>query len=402
MTTIDTAEAAPAPLPATTSDVDPRRSPDSELVHIRQLMPALLELLEARMRQGSLPVKGFGGPRKVLRLSAEEAGPMEKWFFIGDLHGDFFALSTLLRKAEEAEPDCRVLFLGDMVDRGDRPLECIFALLYWGMTRPGRLAWLAGNHDLAFSEGSRGSFSASVKPAEFLQVLNASDEMQGFRQRVGRFFIKMAERLPRAMLFPDGLLATHGGFPLSDLQAKGTAAASEAEFFDWLCSENCLTDFTWTRIHSRHPKKLRNPYDPGSQYGYRDFEAFCALKPEWFPVKHMVIGHVHPAGGFESYDMYKVNPVLSLRGFGFDDNQTSTASAYGNYEKFLRLGRGRPSQVPEVIDIAVDRGELAMLYPDIPGLVPASAQEVGPAATESVEPPAERSLADANLVKVSE
>ncbi len=353
---------------------------DQELQRIRLAMPAVLAELERRQLVPSedkpFPLLHFAQAHKVARLTPQQAGAMEDWFFIGDLHGDFYALHTLLRQAQTLRPDCRILFLGDMVDRGDLPFECIFLLLEWGLRHPGRLAWIAGNHDIAFSHDAHGVFRSVVSPAELLTELNANDTFAGTRRRIGQFFVKMAQGLPRALLFPDGLLATHGGFPLSDLHPQGQAAADEQAYLAWLNSEACLKDFTWSRIN-RAPKKLPDRYSSGSQYGFKDFEAFCHLKTEWFSVTHMVTGHEHPANGFELHPTYKVNRALTLLGMGVDEFT-------GKYNDHLHLGQGVAGTVPNVIPVPVDRGELAMMRgeppPAAPVPEPASAPEPAPAA----------------------
>ncbi len=337
-----------------------------ELARIRREMPRLLIELSLRMRAGGRPFPAlhFGGPHKVIRLSQETAGAAEDWFFVGDLHGDFFALHSMLRHAETLHPGCRILFLGDMVDRGDHPFESVFLLLEWGLKRPGRLAWIAGNHDVAFDLPDGAEFFTSlVSPAELLQVVNRADALHGFRRELGRFFVNLGKGLPRALLFPDGLLATHGGFPLVDLQAHGAQIEDEAAYLDWLNSPACLKDFTWTRIH-RAPKKLPDRHSTGAQYGFKDFEAFCALKPDWFPVQRMITGHEHPADGFAVHATYKINPAMTLVGFGFDDLR-AMPEAYAHYTDVLHIGRGRAGALPEVLPVPVDRSELAWMYPEL-------------------------------------
>lgn len=334
---------------------------DEELRRLRLALPHLLTDLERRLLAThtgpAFPLLHFGQKHKVARLAADQVGAMEDWFFIGDLHGDFFALHTLLRQAQTLNPDCRILFLGDMVDRGPMPIECIFLLLEWGIRHPGRLAWIAGNHDIAFIRKDQGEFVSIVSPAELLTELNAQDLFAGTRQRLGQFFIEMASRLPRALLFPDGLLATHGGFPLIDQHAQGQAAPDEAAYLEWLNTEACLKDFTWTRIN-RAPKKMPDRYSSGSQYGFTDFEAFCRLQPQWFPVDRLLTGHEHPAAGFDLHPTYKINRALTLVGLGFNDYQPL---AIEKYTPTLHLGRGVTGGVPEVIAVPVDRDQLAML-----------------------------------------
>ena len=339
------------------------RQPDEELRRIRDEMPEMLPVFERKILERGTPnvLLQFNASRKVLRLSIDEVGSPDKWFFIGDIHGDFFALHTLLREAEGRHPDCRVVFLGDLVDRGDMPFECLFLLLDWGLRRPGRLAWIAGNHDIAFSIGHQGVFRSQVHPAELLGDLNKRDFLNGFRQRLGQFFIRVASGLPRALLFPDGLLATHGGFPLVDLHPQGAAAETEDAFIEWLNSPACLKDFTWTRIH-RKPKAIPDRYSSGSQYGFRDFEAFCALKPHWFPISRMVTGHEHPRDGFDLHPTYVVNPALTIRGLGFDEMRQGPGGLATNYTDTLYLAQGVRDALPALIKVAVSYEQLGMLH----------------------------------------
>jgi hypothetical protein len=343
--------------------VDPTQAPagehaDQALTRIRQAMPGLLADLEQRLRaptaQAPFPLLHFGQKHRVARVSPEQAGAPEEWFFIGDLHGDFFALHTLLQQAQALRPDCRILFLGDMVDRGSLPLECVFLLLDWGLRHPGRLAWIAGNHDIAFSCDAQGVFHSIVNPAELLFELNV-DDPSGERQRIGRFFIDMAHQLPRALLFPGGLLATHGGFPLVDLHPQGQAVADEPAYLDWLNTDACLKDFTWTRIH-RAPRKIPDRYSSGSQYGFTDFDAFCRLQPQWFPVSCMVTGHEHPRDGFDLHLTYQTHRALTLLGMGFDEYAPESVAKYATT---LHLGQGVTGTIPAVIEVPVDVGALA-------------------------------------------
>lgn len=360
---------------------------DDELRRIRQKMPQLLEFFNSKLLAGQAPgfLLRFGKPHKVARLSTDEVGRIDQWFFIGDIHGDFFALHSLLLEAERRHDDARVMFLGDLVDRGDMPFECLFLLLDWGQRRPGRLGWIAGNHDTAFSSTEQGAFKSLVSPAELLDELNRDDLFTGFRRVMGEFFVALAQGLPRALLFPDGLLATHGGIPLVDLHAQGAAIDNEAAYLDWLNSPACLKDFTWTRIH-RLPKKTPDRYSTGAQYGFRDFEAFCQLKPDWFPVARMVNGHEHPKAGFDPHDSYVVKPALTLLGLGFDETRPMPA-AYANYTEALHLAQGVPDALPAVIEVRVAREQLEMMHGALATMPEA-------AATASTSPsPVEPSLA---------
>lgn len=377
---------------ATTNSLD-------ELIRIRRAIPNLLSVLQVLIRgpDESFPLLSFGQAHKVTQLSSDVVGLADQWFFIGDLHGDFFALHNYLARAESICPDCKICFLGDMVDRGDLPLESLFLLLEWGLNRPRRLAWIAGNHDIALAMNDRGEFTSTVIPSEFLKVLNKADLLRSFREAVGRFFITLAQKLPRAILFPDGLLVTHGGFPLSDLHAQGNATENCSSYLDWLNSDACLQDFTWTRIH-RAPKKLPDRYSSGSQYGYRDFEAFCNLKPDWFPVRRMITGHEHPKDGYALHATYQTNPALTLVGFGFDDLRSSGWQACEYYRDTLFFAQGVANELPRVIELRVDRESLRDFFSH---LFPQAADNPSDACRLSSLPPAEApDSLDANVEQV--
>lgn len=300
------------------------------------------------------------GSRKVVQVQGEDWGIPENWFFIGDLHGDFFAMHTLLHVIKSLSPDFRIVFLGDLVDRGPHPLECFFLLLRWAREYPGRIAWIAGNHDIALShDAESGEFRSSVVPSEFVELLNRGDDMTEFRRAVGRHFIAVTSRLPRAIVFPDGMLATHGGFPHVDRQQETVNVTTRDAFLEWLNSALCLQDFTWTRI-TRYPRKTPNRYNTGCEYGFKDFEAFCALYAKWLPeqpVQRLITGHEHPRNGCCTFEAYKQNPAISLSGFGFDDIAEGR-ERFANYREELIVARYRKDSLPEIVRFPVNKEDL--------------------------------------------
>jgi len=100
-----------------------------------------------------------------------------KILVLSDVHGNWPALQAVLR----AEPDAnRVLFLGDLVNYGPQPAECVA----WAMKLDPRSRVLQGNHDLAFSTGADAGCSTAYElMAEAVQAATApllSADMQRF------------------------------------------------------------------------------------------------------------------------------------------------------------------------------------------------------------------------------
>ena len=67
---------------------------------------------------------------------------------IGDLHGQYYDLRNLLDLVkQQTDPDGKVLFLGDYVDRGKWSCETFFYLLRLKLARPEHVHLLRGNHE---------------------------------------------------------------------------------------------------------------------------------------------------------------------------------------------------------------------------------------------------------------
>ena len=306
------------------------------LKRIRAEMAVIFQRAASKTDSGELPLIGWGlSLPRVQKLAAEHEG--KPWFFIGDIHGDFLAWHCLFEKVRQ-EKDFRLCFLGDLVDRGPLDLECFAALLEAAEKYPHQILWILGNHDegLRFNAKAENRFSSSVEPAEFVDYLNATHDAITPQQLEawGKLFINICRRLPRAVLFSDGLLATHGGVPLQDRNGD-TLKTLEA-----FHHERALGDFTWSRA-TNYPSKLGWKYDPEKrltssafEFGYKDADGFCKAVEQVYPVKRIVRGHDHVENGFEVPANYRNTPLLTINGFGFNYLTNSVA----NYRPKLALG----------------------------------------------------------------
>jgi Calcineurin-like phosphoesterase len=367
---------SPKPVP---TDYDPATD---ALKRIRAEMGGILEGAAAMVDSGELPLIGWGlSLPRVQKLADDHAG--KPWFFVGDIHGDFLAWHRLFERVRQ-EKDFRLCFLGDLVDRGPFHLECFAALLKAAKTYPYKILWILGNHDdglrfnlkedrelsssvdpsryVVYSKVEK-EFSSSVVPSEFADYLNTAHDGISPQQLEawGKLFISICRRLPRAVLFPDGLLATHGGVPFRDRWP--TLKTLEA-FYD----ERALGDFTWVRLidwpnknHIRYDVEKRKT-SSAFDMGYKDLEEFCnkaAEIGEGFTVKRIVRGHDHVENGFEAPANYKNIPLLTMNGFGFDYISNSVAS----YREKLALGVGVSGQLPRVEEVAYLSEEHSGVYP---------------------------------------
>lgn len=341
--------------PSPGDEVHKNRTALTELQRVRTAMPEILSRATEQLNSGSLPFLFWGAQWNPVQKVGEHG--LAKWFFIGDIHGDFFALHTLLEEVSKT-PDSYLCFLGDLVDRGPHDIECFARLLEFsenhrnhsGQPFP-RVVWILGNHDEGISIAPRAEkkFRSSVEPAEFVDFLNGETN-SGLEQteldKWGCLFIEVCERLPRALLFDSGLVATHGGIPLEDRWPY----LKTMEAFH---HKRCLGDFTWTRA-AKVPTKKGWKYDPARrvysssfEFGYKDLDGFSKAVEPLFPVKYLVRGHDHVEGGHEIPKEYKTIPIITLNGFGFHH----LSGSFNAYRQSLNLGVTANGEFPTIVDV---------------------------------------------------
>jgi len=339
----------------------------AELERIRSEMPAILERARKHVLRGELALSGWGSCNgAVQRVSSQDQSG--SWYFIGDVHGDFLAWHLLFERVRQ-DSQFKLCFLGDLVDRGPYSVECFAALLDAADKYPGRILWIVGNHDEGLRWDHRQQrFTCSTSPAEFTDFLNRGDagtaEGQA-RQDWGRLFIDVADRLPRAVLFLDGLLAAHGGFPNNDLWPD---LVNEESLHSW----RALRDFTWARWKPNMPRNIaytmtkeRAVSESRSGFGYADFADFCRTVEGFFHVQRLVRGHDHIAAGFEAPPKYTMNQALTLTAAGFVNRYGFVDfGATGTYRPTLALGVEKPGALPTVEFVDVPERDHLALYPD--------------------------------------
>ncbi|MEO5580094.1 MAG: metallophosphoesterase, partial [Gemmatimonadaceae bacterium] len=239
-------------------------------------------------------------------------------------------------------------------DDGGYGLETLLRFFELVLARHESICFIAGNHDEALGyNGAR--FTATVSPSDFSDFLNEhlSHEWIG---RAGKLAVRMVADAPRALFFPDGLLAVHGGFPLTDLH-EGLA-----ETADWN-DPRCLLDFVWTRAHPKARKKIPNRVSRGSQFGHDDFAAFCALSETLGrPVTHMVRGHDHVEERYEIYPSYSRTPVLTTVAL----SRRLGRELFGPYVRIPTIARWIRGSLPQVYRLHVPERLIRACYPEEP------------------------------------
>jgi hypothetical protein len=332
-----------------------RASPSSIRSEIRSTVERMEGLLDRADGPGMLFDKFRADPTdKVIKISDFDA-EIPLWI-IGDLHGDLLALEAAL--AAMRQPDLqpgegppRILFLGDLFDDEGFGLEILLRVFELIVDAPDRVCVIAGNHDEALSYDG-GRYSSSVTPSDFADFLNANLTHEWI-ERAGKLAVRLFTNAPRALVFPDGLLAAHGGFPLVDLHSD------LAESGEWN-NPMCLSDFVWTRAHPKARRKMPNRFSRGSQFGYEDFAAFCSLSAGLGrPVTHMVRGHDHVEERYASFPAYRANPLLTTVAL----SRRLSREAFGPYERVPTMARYVEGGLPSVYRLHIPAEMIRAYYP---------------------------------------
>lgn len=99
----------------------------------------------------------------------------------------------------------------------------------------------------------------------------------------------------------------------------------------------------------------------GSQFGYEDCDAFCALAAELGnPITHMVRGHDHVDERYEIYSAYAAHPVLTTVAL----SRRLPRESFGPFARVPSIARWVPGALPEVHRLHVPPELVRELIPE--------------------------------------
>ena len=152
-------------------------------------------------------------------------------YVIGDIHGNLETLLALYNIIELNNPEL-VIFLGDIVDRGAKQLECLLFILSLKVLDPHRYYLLRGNHETSEMNqhyGFRQEFINKYKdPHRFEEILAVYDS------------------LPICAIVNSKILCLHGGVPqdMEILQKiKGVRTSNLSKIYESIAQS--FTQIMW-------------------------------------------------------------------------------------------------------------------------------------------------------------
>lgn len=148
---------------------------------------------------------------------------------VGDIHGQFFDLITMMRKAGEPDPKTlNYLFLGDYVDRGTSGIEVCLFLFCLKIAKPQAITLLRGNHE-----------SRSMT-----ETFTFRDEVyEKYDDEVYTMFMDVFDALPISAYISKKYLAVHGGI---SPELKKIEQIQKIDRFVEIPLDGLLCDLLWS------------------------------------------------------------------------------------------------------------------------------------------------------------
>lgn len=237
---------------------------------------------------------------------------------IGDTHGDSISILKILEQEDfvrrvKSKQDLFLVFLGDYADRGKADIRTLELILSLKKQFPQNVFMIRGNHE-------------EVEIGQYYGLMGSCVKRFGYEngQEIFQRFNCLFENLPGLVVAANGLVAVHGGIPISEVRSLNN-----------LDDDEDLTEIRWNDPTDETDNFIFN-YKRGGYYlfGKKVFNNF--LKNIGGQV--LVRSHEYVARGFKFlFD----NRLLSI----FSNGGTSSESGYRDfilYPKYVKVDLSKP------------------------------------------------------------
>jgi diadenosine tetraphosphatase ApaH/serine/threonine PP2A family protein phosphatase len=225
-------------------------------------------------------------------------------YVIGDIHGDLNTLLQIIKIIKEKNPEL-VIFLGDIVDRGPKQLECFLMVLILKILHPQKYYLLKGNHE---------TLEMNQKYGFFQDFMSRFKNIEKFNE-----ILMIYNVLPLCALVNNSILCLHGGIPqdFEILDKLKNIKTKELGIYINTLSQN-LTQIMWNDPKSNLQGFSESFRGPGINFFGEDvFETFLKennLKfvirsHELFPEGYRWFFHGRLLSIFSSANYRRKNPV---------------------------------------------------------------------------------------------
>lgn len=223
----------------------------SSVVEISNNASYYMDLLEDSLNEIiSPPRNGVYNKPGIIELSGKQ-----NYLFIGDLHGDYYTLLSVLSTIWTIKNEYLLVFLGDYVDRGYMQVETLALLLILKREYKDQVVLLRGNHEPANW--------LIPYPHDYPHQLNYK-----YGKKAGELYeasMRLFNKMPLILIHRGVLLALHGGPPLNVLKTSDWRSAFEADREEF--SPSVIEEVLWSDPVEIPEGYLPSPRGAGVLYG---------------------------------------------------------------------------------------------------------------------------------------
>lgn len=225
--------------------------------------------------------------------------PFGEALVIGDLHGDFESLVTILKTSRFTEKmektrEATIVFLGDYGDRGSKSAEVYYVVLKLKLAFPEQVVLLRGNHE-APAESLGYPHDLPLQ----LQIRFGEDGKMAYEKTRA-----LSAYLYNAVFVEDRYLMVHGGVSQKVRTLQDIAQAQENH------GEDVLEDLLWSDPDENVQGVSPSPRGAGKLFGKNVTEKVLSH----LNAKVLIRGHEPSGEGFKINHGGKVLTLFSRKG----------------------------------------------------------------------------------------
>lgn len=174
-----------------------------------------------------------------IKESFVELSIPKKLAIVGDLHGDLTSLRSILNgirfEAFLGDPNNKLIFLGDYVDRGVNSIGVIFVVTRLKMKFPDSVILMRGNHEAPIEF----PFPSHDLPVEVVRRYGYEKGKLVYNGKI----LPLFRLLTLATMIDESLFLVHGGVPTGDVDNNFREAISTAD--QTYLSNSIMEEILW-------------------------------------------------------------------------------------------------------------------------------------------------------------
>ena len=240
-------------------------------------------------------------------------GKNEEIYVLGDIHGNMQSLLKLIELINKNNPKL-VIFLGDIVDRGPKQIECLIFVLILKILKPQTFYILRGNHETLEMNQAYGFYY------EFSQKFNNYD---AFKE-----ILAVYDVLPICSIINNSILCLHGGIP-EDIDILKKLKGLKPKDIDSTTLESGIFQIMWNDPKPGLGGFMRSYRGPGIKFfGQEAFNKFMVENS----LKYLIRAHECFPEGYVWFFNYRLLSIFSSANYrgDFTANPASYAIVKNN------------------------------------------------------------------------